>query len=627
MGCQLLFICIGAVIVWLNDASHHPDFITKKYKDSSIVVATLQEPLVAKGKSYKAEAKVQVMINNKLEYVKGNIILYLQKDTSQPAPVLTYGNQIIFSKSLQPIHNGGNPGGFDYERYCAFHGLYYQAYLKEDEYEVSNQKQINGFRQMLFDLQKFVVTTFKQYIPSKTEAGVANALLIGYKNDLEQDIVQSYSNTGVVHIIAISGMHLGLIYGLLVLLFKPLGNSRKIVYIRALCILSMLWIFTLLTGAAPSIVRSAIMFTFLVLGQTRQRKASIYNNLATSAMFILLADPFSLWDVGFQLSYVALLSIAVFASPISKLIYIPNKWLRKPWELMAITFAAQILTYPIVAFHFHQFPNLFLITNLIAVPLSSLILYALIGLLFLSWIPVNIWMGKLCQLLIWCMDTVIQAFDKVPYALTEGIYFNIIQAATLFAFIIAFSWWLFRKSAQACMMAFLSFALFICLRTYQYIQDTSQHRLVVYNVPQHAAIDIIQGNDYAFIGDSILLENGFLQNFHLKPSRVLYQTKRVDTLLNIPITSNAFLLGSKKIILIDQTLVMDSSQTIEADVVIISKNPRLKLSTMLASIKPKMIVVDNSNSRYKIAQWQKEAETLHLRLHSVASDGAYVYNW
>ena len=628
IACQFLFISIGAVTVWLSDISHHPSFITKQYTDSAIIVATLQEPLIEKAKSYKAEAKVQIMIDNRLQDVKGNIILYFQKDTTTAMPALTYGSQVVFNKPLQPIHNAGNPGGFDYERYCAFHGLYFQAYLKSDDYETTNQKKIVGFRQFLFDLQKHVVKTFKQYIPSKTEAGVANALLIGYKNDLDQDIVQSYSNTGVVHIIAISGMHLGLIYGLLVLMFRPFGNSRKIVYIRAVAIIGMLWVFTLLTGAAPSIVRSAIMFTFLVFGQTKQRKASIYNNLATSAMFILLADPFSLWDVGFQLSYTALLSIAVFASPIGKWFYSPHKWLRKFLELNAVTLSAQILTYPIVVFHFHQFPNLFLLTNLIAVPLSSIILYALIALLFVSWVPfVNVVVGKLCQFLIWTMDATIQAFDKVPFALTQGIYFTIVQAGVLFAFIIAGSWWLFRKSTRACMVAFLSFAVFICLRTYQFTQDASQHRLVVYNVPQHAAVDIIQGNDYAFVGDSILLENNFLQNFHLKPSRVLYQTDRVDSLKNTPITTNAFQLGNKKVLILDHGLAVDSSQIIHADVLIISKNPKLKLAAMVASIKPKIIVVDGTNSRYKIAQWQKEAETLHLRLHSVATDGAFIDNW
>ncbi len=616
------------MLVWLNDTSRQPYAITKTYTDSAVVIATLQEPLVAKNKSYKAEATVQVLENNQLQNVKGNIIVYLQKDSSDTKPPLSYGSQIIFKKPLQLIRNAGNPGGFDYQRYCAFHGLYYQIFLKENEYEISAVKVITPFRQMLFDVQLWVLQSFKKYIPGSKEAGVAEALLIGYRNDLDIELVQSYSNTGVVHIIAISGMHLGLIYGLLILLFRPFGKKKSVLIFRAVVIVSLLWIFSLLTGAAPSIVRSAIMFTFLVLGETQKRKASIYNNLALSALCILLFDPFALWDVGFQLSYAAVLSIAVFATPISNWWYHKNKIIRFFWQLNAVTLAAQILTYPIVAYHFHQFPNLFLITNIIAVPLSSIILYGLLLLLALSWIPlVAEIIGIVVKWLIWCMNSFITAVSKISFALIDGIYFTIPQAAVLLLVIAATSWWLMRRSPKAFVVAAISLAVFFSLRTFQFVQNEKQQKIIVYNIPQHAAIDLVKGSSYQFIGDSILLQDGFLQNFHLKPSRVFHQMERVEQMPGIHFEGNSIQMGSKKVVIIHAGILPAAAEVLQPDMAIITGSPKLKLAELIQSINPGIIVADATNSRYKISQWQKEAETLHLRFHAVAGQGAYTLQW
>lgn len=217
--------------------------------------------------------------------------------------------------------------------------------------------------------------------------GIAEALLIGHTNDLDKDLVQAYSNTGVVHIIAISGMHLALIYGLLVWLFAriPLVNKSKIA--QVVLILCCLWLFSLLTGAASSVLRSAVMFTFIAVGKNLSKQSSIYNSLAASAFVMLCYNPYFLWDVGFQLSYLAVIGIIIFQKSIYKWVYIKNKWVNKIWQLMAVSLPAQVLTFPVCIYYFHQFPNLFLITNIIAVPLSGVILFAEIGLVAFSWVP------------------------------------------------------------------------------------------------------------------------------------------------------------------------------------------------------------------------------------------------
>jgi competence protein ComEC len=314
-GLNILLSITAAYLVYNKDITQSQDWIGNIKTDSSAVLATVQEPLVEKAKTYKAEANVEaVQIKGEWRPVTGKILIYFSKDTN--AIKLNYGSQVLFVKLLQEIKNSGNPGSFDYRQYNAYKNIYHQQFLKTGEYVITNTTNKNRFKKWLYATRSEVISTIQQYIEGDREVGVAEALLIGYRNDLDKDLVQAYSNTGVVHIIAISGLHLGLIYGLLVQFMKPFRKTKWIRWVRPLIILSVLWIFTLLAGAVPSILRSAVMFSFIVIGETINRKSSTYNTLASSAFVILCINPYQLFDVGFQLSYAAVASIITFAGPI-----------------------------------------------------------------------------------------------------------------------------------------------------------------------------------------------------------------------------------------------------------------------------------------------------------------------
>jgi competence protein ComEC len=164
----------------------------------------------------------------------------------------------------------------------------------------------------LFNTKTYILKTLRTYIKGEQETSVAEALLIGYRDDLDRDLVQAYSNTGVVHVIAISGLHLGLIYWLLLFLLKPLDKTKQLKWLKPVIAISLLWIFSLLTGAGASVIRAAIMFTAIGFGGLLGKKGNIYNSMAASAFVMLCYNPFLLWDVGFQLSYAAVLSIVLF---------------------------------------------------------------------------------------------------------------------------------------------------------------------------------------------------------------------------------------------------------------------------------------------------------------------------
>src|SRR5688572_19033226 len=245
---SLAIMITGGILTWMNDIRHDTAWIGHPYNKGSFTLATIEEPLVEKANSFKAVASVTSIIKQKeVGAVKGKLILYFKKDSS--VKNLHYGSQIAFGKSIQPIRNTGNPGGFDYQQYCLFQGISHQVYLSENDFELLPLETKNWFRAFIFTCSKWTITTLQKFIAGEKEQGLAEALLIGYKNDLDKSLVQAYSNTGVVHVIAISGLHLGLIYTLLLLLTKPLKRKKQLAWLRMAIILASLWIFSILAGA------------------------------------------------------------------------------------------------------------------------------------------------------------------------------------------------------------------------------------------------------------------------------------------------------------------------------------------------------------------------------------------
>lgn len=622
----LVFTVIGALLTWQEDIRHDHNWIGNIYDGTDALIVTIDEPLVEKTKSLKANATVSFLQrNDSLINATGKIILYFKKDTSLLRS-LQYGSQIIFKQKLQEIKNSGNPGGFDYKRYSLFNGITHQVYLKPDDFQLLPGKKQNVIRKFIYSSREWVLSSLRKNIKGDKELGLAEALLIGYKDDLDQTLVQSYTNTGVVHVIAISGLHLGLIYWLLLLLFKPLQRSRKTKWVNALLIITGLWLFTLLAGAQPSVLRSAVMFSCLVLGKNIDKKASIFNTLAFSAFILLCINPYWLWDVGFQLSYTAVLSIVIFMRPIYNLFYTKNKIIDFFWKLNAVTLAAQILTVPVSIYHFHQFPVYFFITNFIAVPLSGVILIGEIILCVISFMPtVALFIGTIVSWLIGLMNTCVERVEAIPHSLWDSLQINVMQAFLIIAAAAAASYWLMEKSKQGFITVLVILLIFFTLRTYSIINANRQQKLIVYNIPQKQAIDIIDGQDYLFVGDSSLRTDDFARNFHLKPARILYRLSPVDHISGLSINKNFISYKLKHILLLNNSVFYSpapATQTI--DLLIISRNPKINFSKLSKAFEIKQVVFDGTLSPWKVNSWKKDCDSLHIPYYDVVTDGAFV---
>lgn len=622
----IIFSGFGALLTWKKDIRNDSLWIGKKSDPANAIIVRLEEPPVEKTRSVKVNASFLWLLHNeKASPVKGKLILYFSRsDSVDLLSVLKYGKQIVFTKPLQEIKNAGNPGGFDYKRYALFQGITHQVFLGPGDFEIIPGNQENAFKKWLFHSKENILTILRNYIPGKAETGLAEALLIGYKHDLDQSLVQSYTNTGVVHIIAISGLHLGLIYWLLAILLTPLQKNKRGRWLRSLLIIVCLWLFSLLAGAQASILRSALMFTCIVLGESLSRKTSIYNTMAASAFLLLCINPYWIWDVGFQLSYAAVLSIVIFMKPVYNLLYIKNKFLDFVWKMNAVTLAAQVLTIPICIYHFHQFPNFFLLSNFIAVPLSSIILLGEILLCLIFFIPLlAISLGKMLSWLINLMNSWIQLIESIPFSVWDGLQINMAQTILLYLFITCMALMLLARKSAMLKWALSFLFFFTAIRATSFLESVKQRKIIVYNVPRKKAIDIVDGRSHHFIGDSSLLADDFARNFHLRPSRILQRLKP-DTVA-FQSFENGFIFQGKKILMIDTSISFSPyPEKLPLDLLIISRNPKLYINQLVKSFDIRQVVFDGSVPASKLKYWKKDCDSLSIPWHDVSMHGAFV---
>ncbi len=622
----LLIVCAGMLLTKHKDIRNEKKWYGNYFDSSSFLIATIKEPCVENAKSYKALAVIEFIVNNDtVNAATGDVLLYLAKDSNSKIP--QYGDKIIFGNNLQQIKNSGNPGAFDYARYSAFHQLFHQAYLKKNDWHLIEHTKLAGYKPYVFDLREKIKNIIYNYIPGDDEKAIAVALLIGYKIDLDKDLVQAYSNAGVVHLIAISGLHMGIIYSILFWLFTKIPvvkNSKKA---RLVLILLCLWAFALLTGASGSVLRSAFMFSFIATGMAFNKKASIYNSISASAFLLLCYNPFLLWDVGFQLSYFAVLGIVISQPYIVKWFYFKNKFINAIWQLSSVSLAAQLFTFPICMYYFHQLPLLFLISNLIAIPLTTVALWACILLIIIS--PINtlaILTGKIIFGTIWLINHTVIFINSIPFSLWDNISLNYPETIVLYGIVCGCLYWLIKKDKSAFKFALACTLILSSMITFYKWQVANQRKIIVYNVPSHKAIDLVSANSYQFLGDGEMQTDGVLRNFHLKPGRISmrlnYKTDSVNSLYS---NSHFLQFFNKKILLIDSALSYAvPERKINIDYIIISKNPKLFIPKLAEVFNAGIYVFDASNPMWKIEKWKKDCEELHLRFHSVPEQGAFV---
>ena len=414
---HVILFAFGSFAVFVHDIRNSPQwFASHPYEQ--LLAVSISEPRSGKT-GYHIDASIVKRRQKNTWYNTAGIVRLRITDNKK---TIFKGSVLRFTRPPKPAEN--RPGSpFDYRAYLANRNIYHQLSINSADLEILHAE--TAPRSTITRLRNAILSILDKAFPISSERALAQALLIGERAELDKTLVQAYSDTGVIHVIAVSGLHLGLIYGMLIMVLKPFTGKRQGKLLVNVSVAIALWIFTLICGASPSVVRSAVMFTSLLVGDSIGSENNTGNALASSAFLLLCYDPFLIRDVGFQLSYAAVASLLLYNRSVASIYHTENGLLANVWSSISTSISAQILTTPLILVHFHQFPIVFILSNLVAVPISGLILLFLILLCLLNTVPMlSMMIIKASSLLIGFMNQQVTRLASLPFSTWKNIAYT-----------------------------------------------------------------------------------------------------------------------------------------------------------------------------------------------------------
>ena len=603
----ILFSCInfGIISNFLNNQIHNKAHFSKAILEKNIVQGLITEKL--KPSIYYDKFIVRATSINQENSI-GKILLYVPKNKNR---VIEVGNNVKVFETPKALQNALNPNQFDYSKYLNNQNIFHEIKLKQSsKIDVSKDTNFYYYVHLIksrllksYDIKSFEIDNYNLLM----------ALLFGEKIELSKEISTNYTQAGIIHILAISGLHIALIYGIILWVTKPLLRLKKGKLYIFLLSLSVLWFYAILAGFSASIVRAAVMFSVVAFAKMINRQSNIYNSLAVSALLLLLYNPNYLFDVGFQLSFAAVLSIVVFQPFVRKYSYSKHVIILKIKELLLISLVAQIGVLPLILYYFGQFPLLFLLANLIAIPLSSIIL--ILGLVL---IPFNFLLPKLAVYLSILVNFLIELMNaftawivQFDVFIIKNIAFHEVLVLLLYLLIgtiVYFVYFPKVKNIKPILIAILIFQFgYFLLNS----KEKNNNEFMVLHLMKHTLIAETKNSEAVFYTDDIkstkasietYIRGKFVKNYRIEPLKNVYSFK-------------------KKILCIDSLGVYITKQ--KPEIVVLTQSPKINLNRLISTLKPEQIIADGSNYKSYIQLWKTTCEQEKIPFHATAEKGFY----
>jgi len=621
---SVLFIPAFAVAGYTLTVLHTDRLFDDHYSNQNhgevcTLVGTLSSDAVPRAKSVKAELELDQIILNGSQKSNGTLLVYFEN--TEEALQLGYGDRVVLKGRVNPIPEPQNPDEFNYKRYMGFHQITHQIYCPVNDWQMTEKG--TGLIRTIKDWQHGVMDILQDQGINDRELAILSALLVGYKHYLSADQVNAFASAGAMHVLAVSGLHVGIIFLIAAFVFKPIERFKNGTYVKGVLLLLVLWGYAALTGLSPSVTRAATMFSFVIGAQQFSRHTDIYNTLATSAMALLLFDPFLIVEVGFQLSYLAVLGIVILQPHLYELW--ETKWwlLDKIWAITTVSVAAQVATFPLGLLYFHQFPNYFLLSNLVVIPAATAILPVGVAMIVFSWVPgLNTVIGMVLFYLVHWLDLFIQWVEKLPGALISGIDISIFETYFIYMIIVTSVVFLITTRYKWLLAFLVTFAIIESFNIGESILQQNQTQAVIYKVKGHEAIDLIDGHNHRFYADTALYSNFDKMRFHI-------HHHWWDMDLNEPnfssFSSGIFMHGSKRLLVLDD-VVKTFPEMEAADILYITKRTSDQPTQVIENAKPEVVVLSSNLDWKTRSYWIRMLNDMEIAFHDMREEGAYVLN-
>jgi competence protein ComEC len=610
----ILFFVIGITATLVhNDTFRLSHYIHNQtnFDTNHQIQVTITEKLKNTSNNNRYFAEI-TQIDNKT--ASGRILLNLKKDSISKEFVI--GTRLKIQEQLVRNFKPNNPNQFDYGMYLETKGIYAQLFAETSQLKISNHIDKNIWYYTSTFRNKIILNLEKSGF-KKEELAVISALILGQQQDISPEVLRDYQYAGAVHILSVSGLHVGFILLFITFLLKPLPKNKYGNLIRLTIILVSLWLFALVAGLAPSVVRSAAMFSFVAIGMFLNRETNIFHTMLVSLFLILLVEPLFLFDIGFQLSYIALFFI-LWLQPMLKSLWEPkNKIVTYFWDIITVSFAAQIGAMPLSIYYFHQFPGLFFVTNLILIPCLSVIMAIGVLLMILAYFDfVPLFLSKIVELSITFTNTYIKWIASIEAFVIKDIplSFSLLVAS----YFIVFSWiiWFKKPNYTKMILALGSVLIFQILFVTTNWQSEDKEELIVFNAKRNTIIGERIGKEIVLYTNDTLTKNSFEKKMIQS-----YATANFCEISKSKSIVNTIYFNNNKILIIDKSSIYRNNMN--PDIIILRESPKINLERLFTNIHPKLIIADASNYKSYVTIWKQTCAKEKIPFHSTYEKGFY----
>lgn len=587
------------------------------------------------GTKVKLRVRLEAAATNpdSFQSVSGNVLLYLDVDAFSDS--IQYGDRLGFQAEILPTEPVKNPHAFDYARYLHFQNIHYQAFIKTGEAQHLSRNNGWWIWKKAYQSRTKLLRLLEHYFPTRDEYAVASALLVGYTDDLSDEMRSAYAETGSMHALAVSGTHIGLLYmGLMLIVGRLRLRGRMGRLLEMALIMSAIWAFTFLTGATASVLRASVMFSVYMIGKAFWRSTSAWNVLPASAFFLLLYNPYLLLNVGFQLSYAAVAGMVFFHPRLYKMFPPMSRYLDEPLQVLLVGVSAQLGTLPLSLCYFHQFPVYFWLAGWVVVFVGAVFLWggAMLVLLDACSKTLAEWAGWLLYQLLYWMNKIIFYIQKMPGSVIRDLWVSGCSALLLYIALVFVGAAMVRKKG-IWVVCFLGVMVLLGIGNLAaYWQHQAQHNRVLYQVNKASMLDFFTGESAVSLRDSITSKQEMYaaQTHRIacgirEKTTVFWQDTTEIKTPNLLINKPFVQFNDQRMALIDDARWISNGQPspLQVDVLVLSKSPRVRIADCRARFPGAFLVFDGANSMAQIKRWREECDAAGWPYHDVRSMGAW----
>jgi competence protein ComEC len=623
-----LFFSLGYIRAWLSNPNLNHKYFTHFVDDSNFVYGVIKEVPIFRT-SYKTEISVtKICSANKCTKVVGEALIYFSEKIPQAAK-LKPGDELVIAADFLEVKNSSNPHCFDFKQYLFNRGITHQAYIWDSvSYKKISEQKLSPLIQYAMNSRGRCLEILKKYTKKEESLGVISALILGYRNNVSQDTYSAFSDTGAIHILAVSGMHLTLLVSALiwVLSFIRIKSSS----FKLIILLGSIWFFTLLTGSGSAIIRAAVMLTIILYAKEKGKAFNLYNVLAFVCLAMLLYEPGQIFQAGFQFSVAAILSIIFFQPIVTKLYFSHIPPLQFIWNLIATSIAAQVLVVPLTIFFFHKLPIYFILSGIVPVVISTLAMYLGIIVIIVEMLNLeflNLIFGPILEALTDIFVMSVEWIRSLPFCSLNDLSFSTLEFFLCYIFIIFLMISLKLKNKITPSLTLLSLTILIYQISSRIYNSKNLNGIIIYDANKADQIDFFEGRNVYSLSNSSFDQSE--ASFIYQNNRIFHFTKKIipintkmDTILSpaFKIKNNFMQFQNKTLLILDKTenVIINDYQT---DIVIITNN--CTYTKDIVFNKKAQYIIDKNFTASKRQKWILELTNQNVNYIDISKNGAF----